>query len=124
MLVRFLLVALIVAGQFPLRVCTCGAHDHPPTPTEPTDPQSDHAPASLTADPAFPEHDPDCPMSKPARPCMKPGPVPHAEAAPPPAAVSVPLIPIACPAVLAVFAEPPPVRPPVPLFLSLLVLLI
>ena len=121
MLVRVLLVALIVAGQFPLRVCTCGAHDHPPVPKQPITPPGP-TPDSLTDDPTAPEHDADCPMSKPARPCMKPGPVPQAEVAPAPAAVFVPFVPLACPAVPVVFAEPPPVRPPVPLFLSLLVL--
>ena len=65
-------------------------------------------------------HHHDCPAAGAPRPCLKAAPIP-AVVAPDldlslPAAVVLP----DCPAAPAVFDEPPPVRPPVPLFLSLL----
>lgn len=121
MLARLLIVALILVGQFPLRVCTCGAaHAHlqrQPAPA-PDAPPSDGRPA-VEADPGVPHHHHDCPAAHAPRPCLKPAPLAVVQTAPEDTAVAVFAAP-ECELAEVVFAEPPPVRPPpVPLFVTL-----
>lgn len=121
MLARLLIVALILVGQFPLRVCTCGAaHAHfrqPPVQPVPDTPRPDGRPAVET-DPDVPHHHHDCPAAHAPRPCLKPAPLAVAQTAPDDSAVAVFALPDSELAAV-VFAEPPPVRPPpVPLFVT------
>lgn len=133
MLVRLLLVLLVSVGQIPLCVCACatadghpaigsapGEHDHGDCPLD----VPDGSPAG-----ADPEHDhgarhnPDCPAVNP-RPAVAPSPAVHAEA------IGAELSPAADhpPSVLGTphhgtgSVRHPPGEPPVPLFISLLVL--
>src|SRR4051812_732679 len=122
MLARLLIVALIVVGQFPLRVCTCGAaHAHfhqPPATPVPDAPPPDGRPV-VEADPGVPHHHHDCPAAHAPRPCLNPAPLAVVQSVPADSAVAVFAIP-ACESAPIVFAEPPPVRPPpVPLFVTL-----
>ncbi len=115
MLVRLLLVVFVLAGQFPFCICTCTAHHHSPIATEEESENSDHPESQH-------EHDPDCPAANP-RPCLKAAPIPPI-AHPPMADLSLSVavcLPI-CTALVTDFLDPPPHRPPLPLYLVYLVL--
>lgn len=121
MLARLLIVVLVLVGQFPLRVCTCGAdHAHlgaTPVPAPAPDTPRSEFTRSVEADPGVPHHH-DCPAASP-RPCLKAAPLAAVETAPAADPVAAILAIPGCDPAPVVLAEPPPVRPPpVPLFVA------
>jgi hypothetical protein len=142
MLGKVLLVLLVLVGQLPFRICTCGAghHDHGRPPPLTADhllyllgfgghhPAPDPAPGTpdgspVTA-PGGDHHDPDCPAANP-RPVLKSAPLATVETAESDArpAGSVLPLPLLFPnPVPATPVAHPPTGPPVPLYISFLTL--
>jgi hypothetical protein len=126
MVVRLLIVLLTLVGAIPVRICTCGAHDHPLFSKHESGERSP-LPASdwpsIADDANSPEHhDSDCHFVKP-RPLMPPGTPLDTVDVPPLDSTGVALV--ALPIMVAAIVEPtrdfhpPPNRP---LYLTLLVL--
>lgn len=125
MAVRWLLVLMTLIGAIPVRICTCGAHDHvqveDSTGTTPAPFPPSEYPIANDSTPTE-EHDPDCHYVKP-RPLMPPGPPLVYVDIPPLDALGVALAerpqPEAAAGERTREFHPPPNRP---LFLTLLVL--
>jgi hypothetical protein len=138
MLGKMLLVVLVLVGQLPFRICTCGAahHDHgrpPPLTAEHLlyllglgghHPVSGYAPDTPDGSPATAptgdHHDPDCQAVNP-RPVLKSAPLAAVETAESDAGPAGSVLPLSLLFPNPVPAAPvahPPTGPPVPLYIS------